>query len=146
MAFLPVFLLLAMAAILILQLLKVEPTPQPAFTLFLTEERAPVIWWLLGLIAIAGPVAEELFFRGLLYRWLRPRLGIWRGLIVTALLFAVLHTNLMVFLPIFGLGLLLGWAYEQTGSLAAPIAIHIFHNGGMLALASVLKSLLVALR
>ncbi len=38
-------------------------------------------------------------------------------------------------------GLLFGWVYERTGSLAAPIAIHIFHNGGMLFVASVVKSL-----
>ena len=89
-------------------------------------------------------VAEEMFFRGLLYGWLRSRLGVGRGLLLSALLFAVLHANLMAFLPILGLGLLLGWVYEQTGSLAVPAAVHLFHNGGMMALALWVKPFMVS--
>jgi len=140
-AFLPVFVLGTIVVAAVMQFLKLDPTPQPVFTLFFSENRSVVIGWFFFLVAVAGPVAEELFFRGVLYGWLRPRIGVWKGLAVTALFFAALHGNLTVFLPIFGLGLLFGWVYEKTGSLAAPIGIHVLHNGGMLMVASLLKSL-----
>ncbi|MDO8730656.1 MAG: type II CAAX endopeptidase family protein [Candidatus Omnitrophota bacterium] len=131
--------LLAVAAVL--NLLKIEPPPQPIFTMYLSEERTSVVRVLLLLAVVAGPIAEEIFFRGLLYGWLRQRIGIRNGLVISALFFALLHMDAVAFFPILGLGLLFGWVYERTGSLAAPMAIHIFHNGGMLFVASVVKSL-----
>ena len=140
-AFLPVFVLGTILVAAVMQFLKLDTTPQPVFTLFFSENRTAVVGWLFFLVAVAGPVAEEFFFRGVLYGWLRTRIGVWKGLAVTALFFAVMHGNLMVFLPIFGLGLLFGWVYEKTGSLAVPIGIHVLHNGGMLMVASFFKSL-----
>lgn len=141
-ASLPLFFLLMMLVGMVLQLLHREPTPQPIFSMYLKETRAGVVTTLLLLVAVIGPMAEELFFRGLLYGWLRSRIGIWKGLLVSGFLFATLHMDAVTFLPIAGLGILLGWVYEQTGSLAAPIAVHIFHNAGMMFLASIVKSIL----
>ena len=140
--FLPflVFLLLIMGVVA--KMLPEEPGPQPIFTMYLTESRGPVVGWMLFLVMVVAPVAEELFFRGILYGWLRARMGVWKGLGLSALLFAVLHANFMVFLPILGLGLLFGWVYEQTGSLAAPVVVHILHNGGMFYLASLIKEMI----
>lgn len=130
-----------MAVAAVLNLLKIEPAPQPIFTMYLSEERTAVVRILLLLAVVAGPAAEEIFFRGLLYGWLRQRVGVRNGLMLSAFFFALLHMDAVAFLPILGLGLLFGWVYERTGSLAAPVAIHIFHNGGMLLVASVIKAL-----
>ncbi len=140
--FLPLFVVLALAAAWVAERLGRPPTPQAIFTIFLSESRAPVLWGLVVLVTLAGPVAEEFFFRGLVYGWLRSRLGIGKALLATALLFAGLHADPVAFLPIAGLGLLFGWLYEKTGTLAAPIAIHTVHNTGMLYLAHLAKSLL----
>lgn len=137
----PALILVLMAVSMVLNLLKIEPAPQPIFTMYLSEERTAVVRVLLLLAVMAGPVAEELFFRGLLYGWLRRRVGIRKGLVISALFFALLHMDAVAFFPILGLGLLFGWVYERTGSLAAPIAIHVFHNGGMLLVASVVKGM-----
>lgn len=139
---LPLFFLLVMGVGMLLELMHREPTPQPIFSMYLKEVRPGVVTALLFLVAVAGPVAEELFFRGLLYGWLRNRIGIWKGLWLSGFLFATLHMDGVTFLPIMGLGILLGWVYEQTGSLTAPMAVHIFHNGGMMFLASIVKSVL----
>ncbi len=140
---LPLLGLIVLGVAMVLERLSVEPTPQAVFTFYMTESRAPVLSWMLVLITVIGPVAEELFFRGLLYGWLRTRIGVVRGLGLSALLFAGLHGNAIVFFPIFFLGLLFGWVYERTGSLIAPVAIHVFHNSGMLFLASLVKSVTV---
>lgn len=138
---LPLLALLLFIVAWVLNLLRIEPAPQPIFTLYLSEGRTRVVRLLLLLAVVAGPIAEEMFFRGLLYGWLRVRVGVMRGLFLSALLFALLHMDAVAFFPILGLGLLFGWVYEQTGSLAAPVAIHIFHNAGMLYLASLIKAL-----
>ena len=140
-AFLPVLVALLLAVMGALQLLGQEPSPQPAFTIYFSESRGSVLTWLIVMITLVGPVAEEVFFRGLLYGWLRVRWGIRPALGLSAALFALLHGDPVAFVPILGLGLLFAWVYERTGSLLAPVAIHVLHNAGMLALASALKSL-----
>ncbi len=138
---LPVFLALILVVFWAARVFQVEPTPQPIFTMYLTESRGLVIGGMLFLATVVGPVAEELFFRGILYGWLRVRIGIGAGLFLSAVLFALLHGNLTAFLPILGLGLLFGWLYERTGMLAVPITVHVIHNGGMFYMASLVKSL-----
>lgn len=138
-AFLPVLLALLLAVLGALQLLGQEPSPQPAFTIYFSETRAWVIAGLVAMITLVGPAAEEVFFRGLLYGWLRVRWGIRPALGLSAVLFALLHGDPVAFVPILGLGLLFGWVYERSGSLLVPVAIHVLHNTGMLAVASALK-------
>jgi tetratricopeptide (TPR) repeat protein/membrane protease YdiL (CAAX protease family) len=79
-------------------------------------------------IAIAAPIAEEILFRGLLYgalqRWLSPRWTI----VVTAVVFAAVHLQPVYFLPLFGLGLVLGLGRHQSGTLALPVFIHLLNN------------------
>lgn len=74
-----------------------------------------------GLVA---PMAEELFFRGILYRLLRP-MGIVPALLISTLLFAAAHT-LHGGVPVTQLvgGLLFAAAFEKEGHLAVPMIIH----------------------
>ena len=81
---------------------------------------------LLGIVVI--PFLEEVIFRGLLQSALVSRLGAGRGVILTALLFALLH-GLASFVPVLALALLLGELRQRTGSLWASYAVHLFHNG-----------------
>ena len=139
----PLLVLILISVATVLSLFKIEPAPQPIFTIYLSERRTAVVRGLLLLAVVAGPAAEEIFFRGLLYGWLRGRVGVRAGLAVSAFFFALLHMDAVAFFPILGLGLLFGWVYERTGSLAAPVAIHIFHNGAMLFVASVIKGVVM---
>ena len=139
--FLPVLFLMLLLVGAVLHLLGQPPKPQPVFTLYFSEERAAVLRWLVVLVTVIGPIAEEVFFRGVVYRWLRTRWGVGKALAGSALFFSVLHGDPVAFVPIFGLGILFGWVYERTGSLAAAVSIHILHNAGMLTLASLVKDL-----
>jgi len=79
------------------------------------------------------PLAEELFYRGMVQPVLQRWLGGWKGLGVTALFFAAAHVraerNLHLLLPLFVLGAALGYLYNRTRSLAAPITLHALYNG-----------------
>ena len=57
----------------------------------------------------------------------------------TAAIFALVHTNVVGFLPIFLLGYLLADVYDRTGSLAAPLAVHIAHNTYLMSIALVMR-------
>jgi len=59
-----------------------------------------------------------------------PRLG-WVGV---SLLFAFIHDNLPIFLPLFVLALALTWLYEKTEGLLAPILAHSLFNAANLVL------------
>lgn len=82
---------------------------------------------------IALPMVEELFFRGVLYRGLRPH-GVARAALLSALFFAVAHFNWAVGFAAFLLGLLAAYVYERKRTLWAPIVLHVAFNSLSLAL------------
>lgn len=73
--------------------------------------------------AVVAPLAEEPFFRGLIFGGFAQRIPIPAAAAVSALLFAVSH-GLGVALPIFFLGLGLAYVYWRTGSIWASITTH----------------------
>lgn len=85
-------------------------------------------------LVVVAPIAEETFFRGIVYNaWLRE-FGARRAIIGSAALFALIHTSIFLILPIFGLGIALALLYQRTGSLPASMAMHAAFNGITLAL------------
>lgn len=79
-------------------------------------------------ISIAAPMTEEILFRGLLYGALRRWLSARWTIILTAVVFATVHLQLIYFPPLFGFGLVLGWARHKSGALALPFVIHFLNN------------------
>jgi len=76
------------------------------------------------LAGLVVPLAEELAFRGLLQGWLRERYGPTAGILLSALLFAVVHGIPALIPALLLVGLLLGWLYERSGSLWPAVAMH----------------------
>lgn len=89
------------------------------------EVRTMVIFFLVG--GVVAPVAEELFFRGLLYGFFR-RWGAVIAVILSTALFALAHP--MRGLPLTQIvgGLLFASAYEVEKNLLVPITIHVLGN------------------
>jgi membrane protease YdiL (CAAX protease family) len=79
--------------------------------------------------AFLSPIIEELFFRGYLIGFLKKYTSTWAALVLSAGIFAFAHPlNLGAVLPLWFLGVVLGVAYEHTGSLLLPIGIHACWN------------------
>jgi len=78
---------------------------------------------------VAVPFAEELFFRGVLYPWMRSLMSAWIAIPLNALLFGALHGDLPVAGATALLGLLLAWFYEKSRSIWPSVIIHITNNG-----------------
>lgn len=82
----------------------------------------------IGLV-ILPPLAEEMMFRGFMYRGLA---GKWPKLVaalITSLLFAVVHFQWNVGVDVFVLSLVLIWLYERTNNLWMCVFLHAFKNG-----------------
>lgn len=73
---------------------------------------------------VVAPVAEEFFFRGIIYRLLRP-MGVVAAIFISTLLFASAHAmHGLVPVPQLVGGILFAAAFEKEGHLAVPIIIH----------------------
>ncbi len=79
-------------------------------------------------IGLLAPFAEELFFRGMVFGWLR-RWGFWLAALVSAGLFGLAHGVNIVLPASFALGLLNALAYERSGSIWPAIVSHATFNG-----------------
>jgi hypothetical protein len=77
---------------------------------------------------ITGPIVEEIVFSGYVYPVVRTKYGVKPGILGVALLFAVLHLEL-VMVPILFVGAVIKlYAYERTHCLYVPVLIHFIYN------------------
>ncbi len=129
MAIIPLFALALMLLILITQLFSFEPSPHPLVEVFLEKEKSPgVIAYSIFLACVVGPFLEEIFFRGFCYPAFKKRWGRGWALVLSSAFFSAIHNNLFAFIPVFILGLSLGYLYEKRGTLVPSITLHILHN------------------
>jgi membrane protease YdiL (CAAX protease family) len=81
-----------------------------------------------GLLAcIAAPIAEEVFFRGFLFRGLL-RHGKWLAAIAVSFVFAVAHLSVGAVIPFFLVGLTMCYLYWRRGCLWDTILFHLIFN------------------
>lgn len=111
---------------LVLQWLGFEE-PQPAIE-WLAERRAG--WQLVALHAVlVAPVAEEICFRGLLYPALRQLRGPGYAIVMTAVIFGLVHALPAVVVPMVLFGLVMACLGETNGSIVPCLLGHIAFNG-----------------
>lgn len=77
---------------------------------------------------VIGPIAEEIFFRGILYGFLR-RWGVFTAVILSTLLFVLPHLTAgsVPITQVVG-GIVFAAAYEKERNLLVPITIHCLGN------------------
>ena len=80
-------------------------------------------------VGVLAPIAEELYFRGLIYDWFRQRWGVGLSVFISSTLFAFAHIDSVgVMASGFVMGAVIALAYEKTRSLWIAIAMHVFTN------------------
>jgi len=84
-------------------------------------------------VAVIGPLVEELTFRGLGYSLLEPY-GRGRAIIVVGLAFGLVHGLLIGFAIIATFGTGLAYLRSRTGSIYPCVLLHALFNGAALAL------------
>ncbi|HEX6289728.1 MAG TPA: CPBP family intramembrane glutamic endopeptidase [Herpetosiphonaceae bacterium] len=78
--------------------------------------------------AIIAPIVEEIVFRGLLYQWLRTHTSAVAAIVVSGMIFSLVHIYPVVLLPLFAVGVILAAVFEWTKSLWITIVLHFFQN------------------
>jgi hypothetical protein len=97
------------------------------------DSRDPIaIGIFLGTAAIAAPLFEETFFRGFLLPSLTRYFSTWQAILLSSVLFAVVHLSLSEVLPLTTLGILLAFVYTRTQNLMASVLLHALWNSGTL--------------
>ena len=83
---------------------------------------------MLFLIGIFGPCSEELVFRGIVYQGYRKNGTVFASMLLSALLFALMHMNFNQAFYAMAVGILVVLLVEATGSLWSSILFHVFFN------------------
>jgi membrane protease YdiL (CAAX protease family) len=100
---------------------------------------------------IVAPISEEIMFRGFATTaWMRG-MGRWRGVVRGALFFAIVHVltisgvdarqavgvAIAAFVGRIPVAFALGWLFQRTGTIWAPLGLHATFNGILLVVAEV---------
>ena len=85
--------------------------------------------WGYLVVGLLAPLVEEMVFRGAILRsLLRWKENPWVGIVISALLFALIHMNPAQMPHAFLIGLLLGWMYYRTDSIVPGVVYHWVNN------------------
>jgi membrane protease YdiL (CAAX protease family) len=80
------------------------------------------------LVGIGAPIAEELFFRGLLYRALEKRWNGWVALVGSSVIFGATHFQPLQFAGLTMAGFVFGGLVKRTDRLGPAIVAHVAFN------------------
>lgn len=79
-------------------------------------------------VCLGAPLAEELFFRGLMLRAAERRWGVGVALVASTVVFAVTHVQGVQLPALVLFGAVAGWLAVRTGRLGPAIALHAGFN------------------
>ena len=88
----------------------------------------PLLWLA---VVIVTPIGEETLFRGFLFQgWFREPKDVWPAIILTSVVFALMHVQYDWFVigQVFGFGVLLGWMRWVSGSTLLTMVLHALIN------------------
>lgn len=105
-----------------------DPLTNPIMDLFASADVLTILI-VFSLATLWAPITEELIFRGALHRHFRARLSWIGAALMSALLFAFMHSYgpLMV-TPLITLAVAFSFVREWRGSIIASITMHFIHN------------------
>lgn len=83
--------------------------------------------WILILAVGLAPVAEEYFFRGLLFRSLDREMHEGKAIFISSAYFALFHPPIS-WVPVFFLGVLSAWIFKRSGRLLPSVVLHMAYN------------------
>lgn len=109
----------------ILMALGVDTQGEAIFRFFESLE-SPVWFFFVGVVL--APIIEEIFFRGFVFQGFRQRYGWVRAMLLSSIVFAAAHLDLVAFLPTFILGCLLAYMFQRSNSVWPGVILHFLVN------------------
>lgn len=96
----------------------------------INKEHLTTYWGFIAyaiLAVIFAPIIEELLVRGLIFQKLAIKKNVIQGLLISAIIFAVIHFRYNL-VPLFVTGIILVILYLKTKQLIVPIVYHFMYN------------------
>lgn len=86
------------------------------------------LWVTLLSVSVFAPFFEEWLCRGIILRGLLKKVSPAWAIVISSLIFGLIHMNLWQAIPAFLIGCLLGYVYYKTGSLKLAMLMHCINN------------------
>lgn len=86
------------------------------------------VWIVLISVSVFAPFFEEWLCRGIILRGLLKKMKPGWAIVISALVFGLIHMNLWQAIPAFIIGVILGYVYYKTGSLKLTMLMHCVNN------------------
>lgn len=86
------------------------------------------VWIVLISVSVFAPFFEEWLCRGIILRGLLKKMKPGWAIVISALVFGLIHMNLWQAIPAFIIGVVLGYVYYKTGSLKLTMLMHCVNN------------------
>ena len=103
------------------------PIPEYMQKIFLDDGSSTGVYSFITIV-IAAPILEELIFRGIILNGLLKSYSPLKSIIISSLLFGLIHLNPWQFIGASIGGILSGWVYFKTKKITLPIIIHMTNN------------------
>ncbi|ADE53774.1 CPBP family intramembrane glutamic endopeptidase [Coraliomargarita akajimensis] len=105
------------------------PFKRQEAVLVFTRGEHPIALALLAIFAvILAPLAEEIIFRGGVYRFLKSQMPVGSAMLASACFFALIHFNILALGPLICVGAILAYVYEKERNILVPICFHAAFN------------------
>lgn len=85
--------------------------------------------WAILTTVVLAPIMEETLFRGLIQGSISTKYGPTAGILISALIFGLIHGIPQQVVNAFFIGIILGYIYYRTNSLLTVIILHFLNNG-----------------
>ncbi len=127
---------------MVIKKLGLKISPGPVIELFfLLNNKFSFLLLILQAVLLA-PIAEELFFRGFIYKLCRNQYSFIASAVLTSSIFSLVHRTPQTFLPLFFISLFLCYIYEKTQNILPAILFHSIHNSLTLFVLFLIKPLI----
>lgn len=80
-------------------------------------------------VAIITPIYEEIFYRGIIFNYLKQKMRFFPALLLSSALFGIAHVSPPIAVNAFLIGMFNGAIYEKTKNIKYAIVAHAVYNG-----------------
>ncbi|HNS31938.1 MAG TPA: type II CAAX endopeptidase family protein [bacterium] len=127
-AFIPALILITIATNYFLKSAGINPEFQEIVRLYLKSDSYTLLALVFFSSCIVAPIAEEIIYRGIIYRALKMRFSVSSSIIISGAIFALIHCELSSLPALFFLGMIMSYLFEKFNNLWASIGLHFFNN------------------
>ena len=104
------------------------PMPDFLHDIFETMMAKQIFIIAIILVGIVPAITEEMFFRGVILNGFKRNYSDKKAILMSALLFGIIHLNPWQFVTAFIIGIITAWIYIKTESIILCIYMHLFNN------------------